>query len=164
MNEHELLYARTHEWLHLSGDVGTIGITRFAVDQLTDLVFVELPEVGRVLNAGDSFGVVESVKAVSDLYVPVAGEVIDANQAIVKDPSLLGVDPFGKGWLIKIRIPAGTDTSHLLSKAQYDQEIVTRTVRGVHRHLHQGFHCSSWYFLYVRHLFLSTCVDGSRFA
>lgn len=124
MNENDLLYARSHEWLHIVGDVGTIGITRFAVDQLTDLVYVELPPLGRTLNAGDSFGVVESVKAVSDIYAPVAGEVIEANQAVVNDPSLLGADPYDKGWLIKIRIPAGTDTSHLLSKSTYDSEVV----------------------------------------
>ncbi|MBX9654041.1 glycine cleavage system protein GcvH [bacterium] len=124
MNENDLLYARSHEWLQIVGDVGTIGITRFAVDQLTDLVYVELPPVGRALHAGDSFGVVESVKAVSDIYAPVAGEVIEANQTVVNDPSLLGTDPYEKGWLIKIRIPAGTDTSHLLSKSTYDSEVV----------------------------------------
>jgi glycine cleavage system H protein len=123
MNENDLLYARSHEWLQIVGNVGTIGITRFAVDQLTDLVYVELPPVGRALKAGDSFGVVESVKAVSDIYAPVAGEVIEANQAVVNDPSLLGTDPYETGWLIKIRIPTGTDTSHLLSKTAYDSEV-----------------------------------------
>ena len=124
MNENDLLYARSHEWLHIVGDVGTIGITRFAVDQLTDLVYVELPPVGRALKAGDSFGVVESVKAVSDLYAPISGEVIETNPAVVSEPALLGTDPYEAGWLIKIRVPAGTETSHLLDKVRYDQEVV----------------------------------------
>src|ERR1700693_5369067 len=99
-----LRYASTHEWVGLEGDVCTVGITAFAVEQLTDVVFVELDKVGTKLKAGDKFGVIESVKAVSDLYAPVGGEVVATNDAIVKDPSLVAADPFGQSWMVKIKV------------------------------------------------------------
>ncbi|MBY0586506.1 glycine cleavage system protein GcvH [bacterium] len=120
MNLDSLKYAATHEWIDAQGDAGTVGITRFAVDQLTDLVFVELPAVGKKLSAGAPFGVVESVKAVSDIYAPVAGEVIAINDAVVREPALLSEDPYEKGWLIKLRLDNASDVGRLMSKGDYE--------------------------------------------
>src|SRR5919109_4793533 len=100
MNPKSLRYATTHEWASLEGDVCTVGISQFAVDQLTDVVYVELPEVGDHVFAGESFGEIESVKAVSDLYAPVNGEVTEINEALLDDPAAISKDPYGKGWLI----------------------------------------------------------------
>jgi glycine cleavage system H protein len=121
----ELRYAKTHEWARMEGDVCTVGITQFAVEQLTDVVAVELPRVGKPVVVSDEkgFGVIESVKAVSDLYAPVAGVVIDVNKAVADDPALVGADPYGKGWLIKIKIAPGAATGHLLTAQQYEAQI-----------------------------------------
>ena len=117
-----LKYAKTHEWLALAGDVGTIGISDFAVKELTDLVYMGLPSVGKKLSAGDVFGEIESVKAVSDLYAPVSGEVIEVNANIPNDLDLLSKDAFGKGWLIKIRLSNPAEASALLDAAAYEQQ------------------------------------------
>ncbi len=121
----ELRYAKTHEWARIEADVCTVGITQFAVEQLTDVVAVELPRVGKPVVVSDEkgFGVIESVKAVSDLYAPVAGEVIDVNKSVVDDPALVGADPYGKGWLIKIKMAPGAATGHLLTAQQYEAQI-----------------------------------------
>ena len=116
-----LKYAKTHEWLALAGDVGTIGISDFAVKELTDLVYMGLPGVGKKLAAGDVFGEIESVKAVSDLYAPVSGEVIEVNTNIPNDLDLLSKDAFGKGWLIKLRLSNPAEASTLLDAAAYEQ-------------------------------------------
>lgn len=100
----ELLYTATHEWVRLDGDIATIGITDHAQSELGDIVFVELPSPGRMLQVGDSFGSVESVKTVSDVYAPVPGEVTEVNSALGAQSELLNSDPFGAGWLIKIRV------------------------------------------------------------
>ena len=121
-----LRYATTHEWASLEGDTCNVGITQFAVEQLTDVVFVELSKVGLKLKAGDKFGVIESVKAVSDLYAPVAGELVAANDAIVKDPSVVTVDPYGKGWMVKIKVAPGTKLDQLLSPEQYEEQIASQ--------------------------------------
>ena len=125
-----LYYAETHEWVSLDGEIATVGITQFAVDQLTDLVYVELPRVGRRLQAKEPFGEVESVKAVSDLYSPVAGEVIETNPLLAVDPKTkqqdamkIAQDPYGTGWLIRLRVPPGTTVIHLLTLKQYNQQI-----------------------------------------
>src|SRR5258708_18972941 len=97
-----LRYSTTHEWVHLDGEIATIGISKFAVDQLTDLIMIDLPAVGTKLTAGKSFGEVESVKAVSDLYAPVSGEVVEVNQAVAQNVQILGEDPYEKGWLLKV--------------------------------------------------------------
>jgi glycine cleavage system H protein len=97
-------YTETHEWVQVDGDVATIGITDFAQSQLGDVVFLELPSVGRMLEAGDSFGVVESVKAASDLYSPVAGAVVEVNEALSDTPETVNREPFEGGWLIKVRL------------------------------------------------------------
>lgn len=100
----DLLYTDEHEWLKVEGETGTVGITAFAADQLGDVVFVELPAVGRSLQRAEAFGVVESVKAVSDLFAPVGGEVVEVNQALVGKPELLNSDPYGEGWIARIRL------------------------------------------------------------
>lgn len=114
----ELKYTKTHEWVRLEGDVATIGITDFAQSELGDVVFVDLPNAGRSLAAGDSFGSVESVKTVSDVYAPIAGEVVESNEALGAQSELINTDPYGKGFMIKLRVnPA--DVEGLLSADEY---------------------------------------------
>jgi len=125
VNSDELRFAKTHEWVHIADDeegekIATIGLSAFAVEALTDLVFMQLPEVGKQAEAGESFAEVESVKAVSDIYAPVSGEVIAVNESLPDSLEILSEDPFGKGWIAKIRLAAdGTD---LMDKAAYDQQ------------------------------------------
>ena len=114
----ELQYTRSHEWVRTEGDTATIGITDHAQDELGDIVFVELPETGATFDAGDSFGTVESVKAVSDLYTPVGGEVVEVNEALNDSPELINEDPYGEGWIVKIRVSGEGD---LLSASDYEQ-------------------------------------------
>ena len=125
MDPTNLRYAKTHEWASLDGDVCTVGITKFAVEQLTDVVYIELPEVGDHVFTGESFGEIESVKAVSDLYSPVDGEVKDVNQAIVNDPSIVSKDPYGKGWMIKIKIEPGQNLDSMMTLAQYEKQVAS---------------------------------------
>jgi glycine cleavage system H protein len=115
----ELQYTRSHEWVRTEGDTATIGITDHAQDELGDVVFVELPEVGATLDAGDSFGTVESVKAVSDLYTPVGGEVTEVNEALNDQPEKINEDPYGEGWMVKLRV--SDEGSGLLSASDYEQ-------------------------------------------
>jgi glycine cleavage system H protein len=122
----DLRYAETHEWARLEGEICTVGITQFAVEQLTDVVHVELPDVGQKVEAGRTFGEIESVKAVSDLYAPVAGEVLAVNDKLKADPSDISADPYGKGWLIKLRVPAGTSLSGLLTPDGYERQIASQ--------------------------------------
>jgi glycine cleavage system H protein len=123
MDPTTLRYAESHEWASLAGDIAIIGITQFAVEQLTDLVFVELPKVGRKLQAREPFGEIESVKAVSDLYAPVAGEVTAVNEVVKADAMKIASDPYGAGWLIKVRVPPGTTLDHLMTLDQYQKQI-----------------------------------------
>jgi glycine cleavage system H protein len=116
----DLQYTRDHEWVRLEGDVATVGITQYAADQLGDIVFVELPDVGRDLDAAKAFGVVESVKAVSDLYAPVAGEVIETNDGLSGAPELVNSDPYGAGWMIKVRLAPDAAPPDLLEADAYD--------------------------------------------
>ena len=119
MDPASLNYAPSHEWIHVDGDIATIGISEFAVHQLTDLVFIELPEVGRTLEPGDDFGVVESVKAVSDLYAPVAGEVTEVNSSLEDNLDPLTDDPFGAGWIIKLKVTDASGLDQLMDQAAY---------------------------------------------
>jgi glycine cleavage system H protein len=119
MNPATLKYTKTHEWVRMDGGLATIGITDFAVHALTDLVYVGLPDVGRRLERGEVFGEVESVKAVSDVYAPVAGEVTAANTALANDLDALSADPFGKGWLIRLKVSDPSGLSGLLDQAAY---------------------------------------------
>lgn len=116
-------YLKTHEWHKLDGDVCTIGITQFAADELTDITYVNLPKVGRELSAGSPFGEVESVKATSDVYCGVSGVVSAVNDRLSDSPELVNNDPFGEGWLIKIKVTNAGEMDHLLSAADYDQSV-----------------------------------------
>ena len=126
MQPQDLLYAKTHEWVQLdrkSGEkIATVGISHFAVEALTDLVYIELPEVGRTLKAGESFGEVESVKAVSDLYSPLSGEIVDVNGDLANHLDQLHDDPYGSGWILKIKVNDESELSQLLSHAAYEKE------------------------------------------
>lgn len=115
----DLRYSDDHEWLRLEGDVGVVGVTAYAADQLGDIVFVELPAVGAVLGARQAFGVVESVKAVSDLLAPVAGEVMETNPALADRPELVNSDPYGEGWMIKLRLPGDEAGGGLMDADAY---------------------------------------------
>jgi glycine cleavage system H protein len=117
----ELRYTKDHEWVRLDGDVATVGVTTFAAEQLGDVVFVELPDSGRTLSQHGTFGVVESVKAVSDLFAPVSGEVIEANPALAGTPELVNSDPFGDGWMIRVRVSDAGEVDGLLDAAAYEQ-------------------------------------------
>jgi glycine cleavage system H protein len=116
-----LLYSKEHEWVKLDGDVATVGITDYAQSSLGDIVYVELPRVGATLSQSSSIGVVESVKAVSDIYTPVGGEVTEVNAAIDGDPAAVNRDPYGEGWFFKVKLDDVNQTSELLSPEQYEQ-------------------------------------------
>jgi glycine cleavage system H protein len=114
-------YSATHEWHKQDGDVVVIGLTQFAVDELTDVTYVDLPNAGKQVAPGKSFGEIESVKATSELYSAVAGEVIEANKALKDNPALVNTDPYGQGWLIKVKAP-GADLSALATGQDYDKK------------------------------------------
>ena len=120
MDPSTLKYAKSHEWIHLDGEIATLGISDFAVKQLTDLVYIEFPAIGASYFAGETFGEVESVKAVSDLYAPVAGEIVEVNTALENDLAVLTDDPFGKGWLVKLKVADPSTVDLLMDKAAYD--------------------------------------------
>jgi glycine cleavage system H protein len=115
----DLRYAKTDEWLRVEGDEGVVGISDYAQDALSDIVYVELPNVGDTFEAGAAFGVVESVKAASDLLLPVAGEVIATNDAVVDSPEMLNSDPFGEGWLVRVRLSDPAQVESLMDAAAY---------------------------------------------
>jgi glycine cleavage system H protein len=115
----DLRYTRDHEWVRVDGDQATIGITQYAADQLGDIVFVELPEVGATLSQFAPFGVVESVKAVSDLFAPIAGEVLEVNDALRDAPELLNSDPFGEGWIARIALADPAELDVLMDADAY---------------------------------------------
>ncbi len=117
----ELKYTKDHEWISIAGDVGTVGITDYAQDQLGDIVFVELPAIGAKLTQAGKFGEVESVKAVSELYSAISGTVTEANAALVDNPELANESPFGEGWMIRIRLSDPDELNGLLTAEQYDQ-------------------------------------------
>ncbi len=114
----ELSYTKTHEWVRLEDEVATVGITDHAQDELGDVVFIELPEKGATFDAGDSFGTIESVKAVSDLYAPVGGEVVEVNETLNDSPERVNEDPYGGGWMIRLRVSGEGD---LLSAGEYER-------------------------------------------
>ena len=116
----EVRYTDQHEWVSLDGDTATIGITKHAAEQLGDVVFVEVPEAGRKIGAGGEAAVVESVKAASDVYSPIGGEVVEGNAAIVADPSSVNTDPEGASWFFKLKIADTGEFSKLMTRAQYD--------------------------------------------
>jgi len=120
-------YTKEHEWVHLAGDTATIGITFHAQEELGDIVYVDLPKVGKKLEKGKSFGSVESVKAVSDIYAPVSGEVIEVNEGLATAPEKLNEDPHKAAWLIKVRVDGSADFKNLLSAADYQSYIGAET-------------------------------------
>jgi glycine cleavage system H protein len=120
MSPDDRFYTKEHEWLKVDGDVGTVGITDHAQEALGDVVYVELPKVGDKLTGGQTFGTVESVKAVSELFVPASGEVTEVNSGLDDVPETINKDPYGAGWMIRIRFSNKSETSKLMSAAQYD--------------------------------------------
>jgi len=120
-----LRYAKSNEWASLEGDICTIGITKFAVEQLTDVVYIEMPDIGDHVFTGDSFGEIESVKAVSELYSPVNGEVIAINDKLENDPTIVSNDPYGKGWMVKIKCEPGTKLDHMMTADKYEKQIAS---------------------------------------
>jgi len=119
----DLHYNNSHEWLRLEGDIATVGITDHAQAELTDVVFVELPIVGKTVDAGDPTAVVESVKAASDIYAPLSGEVVAGNPEVEADPALVNTDPYGRGWIFKIRLTEPAAVSRLMDAAAYQAMI-----------------------------------------
>jgi glycine cleavage system H protein len=119
----DLRYTKDHEWVRLEGDTATIGVTDFAAHELGDVVFVDLPEPGRRIEQFGTFGVVESVKAVSDLYAPVSGEVTDVNATLTGEPELVNSDPFGAGWMIRVRVSNAAQVDGLLEPEAYERLI-----------------------------------------
>jgi glycine cleavage system H protein len=121
----DLRYTKDHEWIRVEGDVGSIGITDFAQDSLGDVVFVELPAVGARFTQGAIFGVVESNKSVSDLFAPVAGEVVAVNEQLVERPELVNQSPYEQGWMIRVRIAAASEVAGLLDAAAYEVHVAS---------------------------------------
>lgn len=119
----ELKYTKDHEWVKIEGDTAIVGITDFAQSELGDIVFVDVESVDEELNVGDVFGSVEAVKTVSDLYLPISGKIIEFNEELESEPELVNTDPYGKGWIIKLKIANDADQSELLSAEQY-QEVI----------------------------------------
>ena len=117
----DLLYSKEHEWLRIDGDSATIGITEYAQNALGDIVYVELPKVGSTIEQFGNVGVIESVKAVSDLFTPMSGEVIEVNGALENDPAAVNREPYGAGWLLKLRLSNPDETKSLLSPAEYEK-------------------------------------------
>ena len=114
-------YAKSHEYIHVEGDIGTIGITDYAQKELGDVVFVELPRVGSSLEHADELGSIESVKAVSELFTPVSGEVIEINEALAEKPELVNTDPYGDGWMIRIRLSQPVEVDEMMTAEEYDE-------------------------------------------
>jgi glycine cleavage system H protein len=119
----DLKYAKSHEWVRVAGDLATVGISDHAQHELTDIVFVELPPVGRQLKAGEACAVVESVKTASDIYAPVSGEVVEVNKSLPDDPSLVNREPFAGGWFFKVKLANPAELGALLTPAQYTAQI-----------------------------------------
>jgi len=121
MSPDDLIYTKEHEWLRIASDGGTIGITDHAQKELGDIVYVELPKVGTKYDSGETFGTVESVKAVSELYIPVSGEVIEVNEELGSAPEKINTDPYGTGWMIRIRLLNKDEMADLMSAKEYDE-------------------------------------------
>ena len=119
MNPEDLRYTQSHEWVRVDGEIGTIGITDHAQKQLGEIVYLELPEAGHIYNVGDEFGTVESVKAVSELFTPVSGEIVEVNKGAMGEPGIINDDPFGDGWLIKLKLSTDEEVASLMSAEEY---------------------------------------------
>ncbi len=121
----DLRYSKDHEWIRVAAERGTVGITDYAQKQLGDVVFVELPAPGRVLKAGESFGTVESVKAVSELFSPVSGEVVEVNAALSQKPETINSDPYASGWMVVLKLADAGEANALMTAAQYDAHLAS---------------------------------------
>ena len=119
----DLRYAKTHEWVRIAGEYATVGITDHAQHELTDIVFVELPQMGRKLKAGESCAVVESVKTASDIYTPVSGEITAINDAVVANPALVNTDPYGEGWFFKVKLSSPDEAQKMLNAEDYTKQV-----------------------------------------
>lgn len=119
----DLKYAKSHEWVRVNGDTATVGITDHAQHELTDVVFVELPEVNRQIKSGEACAVVESVKTAGDIYSPVSGQVVEVNKAVVDNPALVNTEPYGAGWFYKVKLSQPAEVNSLLSPDQYKTQI-----------------------------------------
>jgi glycine cleavage system H protein len=123
LNPEDLHYTTSHEWVRIDGDVGTIGITDYAQKELGEIVYLELPEVGHMFNADEEFGTVESVKAVSELFTPLSGEVVEVNKGAIAEPGIVNDDPFGDGWLLKLKLTTDEEIDKLMSAAAYAEYV-----------------------------------------
>lgn len=123
MTPEDSRYAKSHEYVHMEGEVGTVGITDYAQKELGDVVFVELPQVGTQLDQGDELGSIESVKAVSELFSPVSGEVVEVNETLADKPELVNTDPYGDGWMIRVRLKAPDEVDELMGAEEYEEYI-----------------------------------------
>ena len=119
----DLKFAESHEWVRIEGDVATVGISDHAQEELTDVVFVEVPEEDTDIDAGDATAVVESVKAASDIYSPVSGEIVEGNEELADDPALVNTDPYGKGWIFKVKLSDAAELEELMDAEQYKEHI-----------------------------------------
>ena len=119
----DLKYLETHEYVRLDGEIATLGISAFAVDQMGDIVFIELPEIGDALEKGETFGNIESVKAVEDLYAPISGTVIERNEILIDSPEQIAEDPYGEGWLLKLRINDADELVDAMSANEYREQV-----------------------------------------
>jgi glycine cleavage system H protein len=119
----DLKFAKSHEWVRVSGDVATVGISDHAQHELTDVVFAEVPQVGRKVKAGEACAVVESVKTASDIYAPVSGEIVEANADLGSNPELVNKDPYGKGWFFKVKLSNAAELNSLMDAASYTKQI-----------------------------------------
>ena len=123
MTPEDSRYAKSHEYVHVESDVGTVGITDYAQKELGDVVFVELPQVGTQLEQGDELGSIESVKAVSELFAPVSGEVVEVNEALTEKPELVNTDPYGDGWMVRIKLATPEEVGELMDAEEYEEYI-----------------------------------------
>jgi glycine cleavage system H protein len=123
VNPNDLHYTKSHEWVRIDGEIGTIGITEHAQKELGEIVYLELPEVGHVYNAEEEFGTVESVKAVSELFTPVSGEVVEVNKRAVGEPGIVNDDSYGDGWLIKLKLSSDEEVGKLMSAQLYTEYV-----------------------------------------
>ncbi len=124
MNPDDLHYTQSHEWVRIEGEIGTIGITEHAQKELGEIVYLEMPEVGHVYNADEEFGTVESVKAVSELFIPISGEIVEVNKAAIAEPGIVNDDPFGDGWLIKLKVTTDDEIRKLMTAEEYAEYVL----------------------------------------
>jgi glycine cleavage system H protein len=123
VNPDDLHYTQSHEWVRIEGDTGTIGITEHAQKELGEIVYLELPEVGHFYNADEEFGTVESVKAVSELFIPISGEIVEVNKAAIDEPGIVNDDPLGDGWLVKVKLTTDEEVKKLMSAEAYAEYV-----------------------------------------